>query len=136
MSMALGVNVDREGMLPLVANAINIMFHNPKDVFWTGPVFDLLYNGIEIDCTSNDLNVLAVCAALDGGEFETIKPIENKENFFQFSFFGNVSSSLILCSVQVYASYIFVFRFRNIDQCHINGSVESAAWCEKHTRLG
>lgn len=94
MSMALGVNVDREGMLPLLANAINIMFNYPSNAFWTGRIFDLLYDGIEINCTSDDLSVKAVCAVFDSGEFDVISPIADKKNFFKFSFFGNVSDRI------------------------------------------
>lgn len=89
MSIALGVNVDRQPMLPLAASAINSIFHNPTDVFWTGRAMDLLFDGIHLDCSSTDFNAKAVCSIFESGESQAIQPVD--ENTFKFSFFGGVS---------------------------------------------
>lgn len=89
VSMALGVNVDRAGMLPLVAAAINDIFHNPKDPFWTGKAMDLMFDGLPLDCTSEDFNAKAVCSVFETGETQQIQP--NGEDHFKFSVLGGVS---------------------------------------------
>lgn len=87
--MALAYNVNRKPMLTLVNKVINGIFHNPKDPFWTGRVMDLLFAGIEIDCTSEEFAVQAACTIFESGEVKAIEPL--RENFFKFSFFGAVS---------------------------------------------
>lgn len=87
--MALAVNVDKKPMLPLVADAINGIFHNPKDPFWTGRVMDYLFDGIEIDCTSENFAVKGTCSVFATGEVKAIQPL--REDFYKFSVFGGVS---------------------------------------------
>lgn len=91
VSMGLGVNVDRQGMLPLIATAINEIFHHPKDAFWTGKAMDLLFDGIPLDCTSEDFNAKAVCSIFETGDVQQIQP--NGEDRFKFSVMGGVSES-------------------------------------------
>lgn len=98
--MALGVNVDRDGMLPLVATAINEILHNPKDAFWTGKAMDLMFDGIPLDCTSDDFNSRAVCALFEGGESPAIQP--NGEDHFIFSMMGGVSSSTLFSRHKIF----------------------------------
>lgn len=88
--MALSVNVDKKPMLPVVAKAIEAIFHQPKDSFWTGRFMDLFFDGIDIDCTSDEFEATATCAVLGGGDLKAIKP-GDKEKFFKFSLFGGVS---------------------------------------------
>lgn len=89
--MALGVNVEREGLLPMIAKAINDLFHNPKDIFWSGKAMDLIYDGIPIDCTSEDFNAKAVCSIFETGEVKEIQP--DGEDRFKFSILAAVSPS-------------------------------------------
>lgn len=89
VSIALSVNVDRQPMLPLASNAINHIFHNPVDPFWTGRAMDLLFDGIPIDCSSTDFNAKAVCSVFESGESQAIQPVD--DDTFKFSFFGGVS---------------------------------------------
>lgn len=94
--IALTVNYNRKPMLTLASNAINGIFHNPKDPFWTGRVMDYLFDGIEIDCESNidQFEVRAVCSIFESGDVTTIKPL--RENFYKFSVLGAVSLNIIL----------------------------------------
>lgn len=89
MSIALAVNVDRQPMLPLAAAAIKEIFHDPADAFWTGRAMDLLFDGINLDCSSTDFNAKAVCAIFESGESQAIQPVNDQT--FKFSFFGGVS---------------------------------------------
>lgn len=83
---ALSVNVDRKGMIPLVTKAMNDLFHEPKDAFWTGHPMDLLFNGIEMDCSSDDFNTRAVCSVFETGEQRQIEQID--DTTFKFSILG------------------------------------------------
>ncbi|KAG4080358.1 hypothetical protein HA402_010850 [Bradysia odoriphaga] len=87
MGMALATNVDKKPMLPLVSKAIDGIFHNPTDPFWTGRVMDYLFDGIEIDCTSEKFEVQAVCSVFGSGEVKAIQPTD-QENIYKFSIFG------------------------------------------------
>lgn len=87
--MGLGVNVDRKGMLGLVATAINDMMHKPKDAFWTGKAMDMMFDGLPLDCTSEDFNTKAVCSVFEAGESQQIEP--NGEDHFKFSLLNGVS---------------------------------------------
>lgn len=46
--MALTINVNRKPLLPMVSDAIKIMF-KPTTPFWSGRAMDLLFNGINFD---------------------------------------------------------------------------------------
>lgn len=87
--MSLAVNVNRKPMLKMVNKAVNSIFHHPKDPFWSGRVMDYLFDGIEIDCTSEDFAAQAVCSVLDSGEAKIVQPL--REGFYKFSVFGAVS---------------------------------------------
>lgn len=110
--MALTINVDRAPMLPLVANAIKLLFHEPTSIFWTGKVMDILFNGIPIDCTSNDFNAKAVCAVFEGGEIKAVSPME-EDGMFKFSLFGGVSC-IVFCLL-VYKSLTHFLQINGTD---------------------
>lgn len=88
--MFLTVNVDRQPMLPMIKSAIDILFKTPKDMFWTGRVMDLLFDGIPIDCSDvEDFTAKAVCGVFEGGDVKAVQPIN--ETHFSFSLFKSVS---------------------------------------------
>lgn len=87
--MALAVNVDKAPMLPLIVKAIDKLFHEPKDMFWTGRVMDILFDGITIDCSSDDFNAKAACSVFESGDVKAVRQID--ENTFKFSLFAGVS---------------------------------------------
>lgn len=80
-------------MLPLISKAVDLIFHEPKSIFWTGKVMDLLFNGIPIDCTSSDFNSKATCSVFEGGDIKAIQPAEEPD-MFKFSLFGAVMNDL------------------------------------------
>lgn len=90
------INVDRAPMLPLVAKAIQEIFHNPKDIFFRGKVMDLLFHGVDVDCTSTDFNAKATCSAFEGGDVKTVTP-SDVEDIYKFSLFGAVSFFFPFC---------------------------------------
>lgn len=88
MGMLLATNIDKKPLLPSVANAINNLFQNPADAFFTGRIMDLLYDGVPIDCTAeDDLTTKGMCTAFDG--MQPIRKIDNQH--FAFSLFAGVS---------------------------------------------
>lgn len=87
--MALAVNVDKKPMLPLIAKAIDQLFHEPKDIFWTGRVMDVLFDGVPIDCSSFEFAATAACAVFKSGDVKAIRQIDDDN--LMFSLFAGVS---------------------------------------------
>lgn len=87
MGMLLATNIDKKPLLPSLYTAINNLFQNPEDAFFTGRIMDLLYDGVPIDCTSEDLTTKAICTSFDG--MQPIRKIDDKH--FAFSLFAGVS---------------------------------------------
>lgn len=87
--MALAVNVDKKPMLPLIVKAIDHLFHQPQDMFWTGRVMDVLFDGIPIDCSSDDFAATAACSVFQSGEVKAVRPID--DDHLMFSLFAGVS---------------------------------------------
>lgn len=92
--MALAVNIDKKPMLPVVANAINQIFHDPVDPFFTGRVMDLLFDGVDIDCSSSHFEAQATCSVLGSGDVQAIRIIN--EELLRFSMLGGVSYHLVI----------------------------------------
>lgn len=67
---------------------MNDIFHNPPDAFWTGHPMDLFFNGIMLDCSSDDFNTRAVCSVFETGEIPQIQQVD--ETTFKFSVLGAV----------------------------------------------
>lgn len=89
--LGLTIKLDRSLMLPVVQNAIDILFKNPKSLFWTGQIMDFLFNGIFIDCHHESFDVKAVCSIFESGQIRTITPVPHADDLYKFSFFHNVS---------------------------------------------
>lgn len=74
--MALAVNVDKKPLLGMTATAIEHIFHAPDTPFWTGRVMDLLFDGLDVDCSSQEYAAKATCAILGSGDVAAIKVID------------------------------------------------------------
>lgn len=90
MGMLMAVNVDKQPMLPMVESALNLLFHNPSDAFYSGRVMDLLYDGVEVDCSSDDNTVKALCLNFDAEK--AFRKID--DTHYAFSMFSGVSAGL------------------------------------------
>lgn len=66
------------------------MYHQPKTAFWTGKVMDLLFNGFDVDCTSEDFNLKTVCSAFDTGDIKAVSPKDDVEDMYRFALFKSV----------------------------------------------
>lgn len=83
----MAINYDKEPMLPSVVEVLNNMFHNPTDAFYTGRAMDVMFNGIPIDCSSDDKITAAVCLTFDDNP--SMRKIDDFH--YSFSFFAGVS---------------------------------------------
>lgn len=88
LSVILAINTDRQDLLSFIHKAANGVLHNPQDIFFTGRLWDLLYDGIILDCSSDEFEVTAACSEFDSGDYGEIRRIN--ETAFSFSLFGNV----------------------------------------------
>lgn len=93
-AMVLAVNVDRKSMLSLVTAAIDVIFDSPQHMYWTGKAWDLLFDGIFIDCSDEDsFQAAAVCDIFENGEVSLVKP--HNDTHYRFSLLGDVSNSYL-----------------------------------------
>lgn len=83
----LTANIDKQPLLPMLEGALNNLFHKPSDAFYTGRVMDLLFDGVEIDCSArnDDTFTAAICMQLAD---EGLKKID--DDHYSFSTFGTV----------------------------------------------
>lgn len=52
LGMAMSIKRERPELLEFISNAINGLFRDPKNIFFSGRLFDLLFDGIYLDCSS------------------------------------------------------------------------------------
>lgn len=86
--IGLSVNAEYRQFMHVAVAAIREIFHTPSDAFWTGRAMDLLFNGIEIDCSTKSPLARLVCAEFHSGERKQFKPINDVT--FAFSLFDGV----------------------------------------------
>lgn len=99
MGMLLATNIDKQPMLPMINGAIGKLFHNPIDAFYSGRVMDLLFDGVLIDCHSDDHITASMCY-----HFRNEKSFKKVDaHHFTFSLFSGVS---FLCGTQVHMRMI------------------------------
>lgn len=99
--MLMAVNVDKQPMLQMVEDALNKLFHNPADAFYTGRVMDLLYDGVELDCGADDNTVKALCLNFDA-EKAFRKTDATHYKFAMFSGVGYCLSELFIFLLSSY----------------------------------
>lgn len=81
--MLLTVNIDKKPMIPMIKAAADFFFDSPTSMFYTGRVMDILFDGIPINCNSEDFQVKAVCSVFQSGEVKAVRPLGG--NHFAFS---------------------------------------------------
>lgn len=87
-------------LLSIINQAIAPLFRNPQSIFLTARVRDILFDGLEIDCTSSEFTSKAVCAQLKT-QIPGIQKLPDK-NVFLFSLFGSVRYVLSHITHQIY----------------------------------
>lgn len=84
----MAVHFEYRQFLNVAKAAIKELFHEPMDVFWTGRVMDLLFDGIEIDCDTNDPRAKLTCNQMRKVKNPAIQPSDGKK--LKFSLLGGV----------------------------------------------
>lgn len=90
MGMLMSVNVDKKAMLPAIEGVLKNLFHDPADAFYTGRVMDLLYDGVEVDCSADDKMTIAICMSFE--ENKALRKID--DHHYAFSLFAGVSRTV------------------------------------------
>ncbi|XP_031619154.1 sensory neuron membrane protein 1-like [Contarinia nasturtii] len=125
LAMILAINVDKEELLPFIMTAVNGMLRKPTDIFFTGRLWDLLYDGIEIDCSSDAFEITAVCSEFDSGDYKEIRRIN--DTTFKFAFFGFTNGT----SIGRFKALRGKKNIRDIGRVlEFNGESEMDAWFE------
>jgi len=77
----------KPGALGLVNKAIPHLYPDLTSVFMTGTANDIMWNGMDINCTSEEFAAVAICSQirLNSASLHTV----NKDHF-KFSLFGVV----------------------------------------------
>lgn len=105
--MSLAMNYDKKAMLPTIAGAINHLFRQPTTPFWTGRVMDILFDGVPIDCSSEDFSAVAVCSQFQTGEVKAVRQVD--DNTYAFSLFAGVSNIKKKKEQKSYVDYVIVW---------------------------
>lgn len=87
----LTLNVNKKPFLPIVNSAIEILFDSPQNMFYTGRVMDILFDGIPIDCSSDKFQAQAVCSVLGTGEIKAVRPLNSTHYAFSLLAQGNAT---------------------------------------------
>lgn len=108
----LATNYDKQPLLGAIEGAVNKLFHNPTDAFYTGRVMDLFFDGVSIDCTpSDDKFSSAACMTLE--EQNVVQKID--ENHLKFSVFGGVNA-MQFAFIFVLPMGVTIYSFHKIYQ--------------------
>lgn len=86
----LAANIDKPAILARIEKAIKNVLHDPQDAFYTGRAMDILFNGIQADCTVKEPFTASLCANLEDQPL-SVRRID--ATTLNFSLFGNVSES-------------------------------------------
>lgn len=89
MGGLLGTNALSPAFVPGAYEAMKQMLGNPDDAFFSGRIMDLLYDGISLDCSSDEMLVEIICDALQTAN--VARPADDNENHLLFSLFSGVS---------------------------------------------
>lgn len=105
----MSIKRERPELLGFINNAMNGIFHDPKNIFFTGRLFDLLfegnnllsiiyskidsitiryYVGIYLDCSSEDFEVSGVCSELGSDDHAEVTILN--ETIYKFALFEHV----------------------------------------------
>ncbi|CRL04099.1 CLUMA_CG017212, isoform A, partial [Clunio marinus] len=88
MGGLIAVQRDKEPLLEMATKAMTTIF-KPKSPFLTAPVMDILFNGVGIDCSSEEFEAMSFCKAL-----ENEKPIKVvNDTYLKFSVMGGANAT-------------------------------------------
>lgn len=73
------VKREKEDMLSFVAQGMDVLFDNPKNAFITTRAWDMLYEGVPINCNHFDFAPKVICAALKSEMKDQIEVVNKTE---------------------------------------------------------
>ncbi|XP_055299621.1 sensory neuron membrane protein 1-like [Sitodiplosis mosellana] len=123
MGMLMAVNVDKQAMLPTIEGVLKNLFHDPADAFYTGRVMDLLFDGVGVDCSSDDKTTIAICMSFDSNK--ALRKIDDQH--YAFSLFGGTNYT----DLGEFKVYRGKKNYRDLGRViSFNGETEMNAWDE------
>ncbi|KAL1489743.1 hypothetical protein ABEB36_013678 [Hypothenemus hampei] len=84
---------DSPVFLSIISKAIPLLFNNPKTIFLTAKIKDILFNGIELNCSGKDFASSAVCGQLKT-QLPGLKSRPDNDKIYLFSLVGSRNASL------------------------------------------
>lgn len=75
--------------LKIMNNALNPIFSNPQSIFLTAKVRDILFEGLDLNCTGTDFHSSVVCSQIKD---RMPNVMEKSKKVYSVSLFGEVSS--------------------------------------------
>lgn len=93
LGMAMSIKRERPELLGFINNAINGLFHDPKNIFYSGRLFDLLFDGIYMDCSSEAFEISGVCSELGSDDHAEVTIVN--DTTYSFALFDHVSTMLL-----------------------------------------
>lgn len=108
-SIGLAVHFEYRQFLHVAKAAIKEIFHEPADVFWTGPVKNLLFDGIEIDCDTDVPLAKLTCNQMRKIKNPAIRPSDGKK--LKFSLLGGVKNEIYFRHSKPYGVFTHVIFF-------------------------
>lgn len=88
VGIGLAVHYEHQQFMHVAIAAIKELFHSPADAFWTGRAMDLIFDGIDIDCSSKDPLARIACGEIKRGGPAIVRA---NETTYKFSLLGGVS---------------------------------------------
>lgn len=79
---------ERPHQLPLVLEALDIMFKKPSSMFYTMSALDVILKGFEIDCSGTEYAVKVVCAEMR--RTKGIKTLNEEKTLLRVRWFDRV----------------------------------------------
>lgn len=73
--------------LGIVNKAIPLLYPDQSNAFMTATANDIMWNGVDINCTSNEFAAVAICTQIRQNA-ASLHKVDN--NHFKFSLFGVV----------------------------------------------
>lgn len=89
LSTIMLIKLERPQLLDFIHRALNGILHDPQDIFFTGRLWDFLYDGVPLDCSSDGIEVIGACSEFENGVAAEVGPFN--ETTFKFAMFGTVT---------------------------------------------
>ncbi|XP_031629089.1 sensory neuron membrane protein 1-like [Contarinia nasturtii] len=92
VAIGLTAHFEMRQYLHVASTAIDEIFHEPKDVFWTGRAMDLISDGIEIDCSTTNPLAKIACRMIRKSGIQMIQRVDTQR--MKFSFLGGFNRTV------------------------------------------